>query len=46
MAKIDPFYSTSQSFHHNNDACAVGQAIPKESRRSGTGGKPVCADCK
>lgn len=31
--------------HHNNTNCNTGNNIEKENVRTGTGGKPLCAEC-
>jgi hypothetical protein len=45
MAKKDPWHSIKQSVHHNNTNCNTGNNIETENKRSGTGGKPLCAEC-
>jgi hypothetical protein len=43
--KKDAWHSIAQSVHHNNTSCDIGSAIELESRKAGTGGKPLCAEC-
>ncbi len=35
-----------QTVHHNNSKCNIGNNIEKESQRTGTGGHPLCEQCK
>lgn len=46
MAKKDPWYSIKQPVHHNNTNCNTGNNIESENLRDGTGGKPLCQECK
>ena len=43
--KVSPFHSIKQNVHHDNNQCTEGNNIETEYRRSGTGGKPLCAHC-
>ena len=45
MSITSPWHSIKQSVHHNNTQCNTGNNIERENRRSGTGGKPLCAEC-
>ena len=44
--KVAPFYSEKGSVHHDNNKCTLGNNIEKSNRKSGTGGKPKCSQCK
>ena len=53
MAKVAPFHTDSEEYppshrnvHHDRDDCHDGKAIKPQHRKSGTGGKPLCAECK
>ena len=44
--KTNPFHSIKRDKHHNNTSCTEGNNIERENRRAGTGGKPLCHNCK
>lgn len=53
MAKVPAFHSKNEvektpdkRVYHDNDACPPGRDIPKNERRSGTGGYRLCKDCE
>jgi len=46
MPKTSPWHSIKQNVHHNNTECNEGNNIEPENRREGTGGKPLCENCK
>ena len=46
MTKVAPFHSKKENHHHDNNKCGPGSEIPAHNRESGTGGKPLCNDCK
>lgn len=46
MAKTSSWHSVKSNVHHNNTNCNTGNNIEKENRRSGTGGKSLCQECK
>jgi hypothetical protein len=46
MAKKSPWHSIKQTVHHDNTNCNTGNNIEKENLRDGTGGKPLCDECK
>ncbi len=49
MAKVPAFHSVKPNtplVYHDNSACTEGNNIEKENKRSGTGGRPLCAHCK
>lgn len=43
--RTNPWHSIRQSVHHDNTKCTEGNNIERVNRRSGTGGKPLCAHC-
>lgn len=43
--RTTPWHSIKQQVHHDNTACTTGNNIERENIRSGTGGKPLCAEC-
>jgi hypothetical protein len=45
MAKKSPWHSIKAGVHHDNSNCNTGNNIETENWRSGTGGKPLCAEC-
>lgn len=47
LVRLNPpnWHSIKQTVHHNNSECNTGNNIERENRRSGTGGKPLCAEC-
>ena len=45
MAKVGPWHSIKQYVHHNDTNCSAGREVERESRRAGTGGKPLCLEC-
>jgi hypothetical protein len=46
MAVVSPWHSIKQDVHHNNTSCNTGNNIERENRREGTGGKPLCQECR
>jgi hypothetical protein len=48
MAKVAPFHTVkpnASNIHHNNDKCTEGNNIEAQYKKSGTGGRPLCAHC-
>lgn len=45
MPRVAPWHSILQNRYHNNTLCTEGNNIEPKYRRSGTGGKPLCAHC-
>lgn len=45
MPRKNPWHSIRQLVHHDNTNCNTGNNIEVENLRSGTGGKPLCAEC-
>lgn len=43
---VSPFHSVEGTVYHTCSTCTLGNNIEKENRRSGTGGKPKCEQCK
>ena len=41
-----PWHSVKAHVHHNNPCCESGRAVGSTNRRSGDGGKPLCAQCQ
>lgn len=41
-----PWHSVKELVHHNNTSCSRGTTMEAEYRRGGTGGKPLCKECK
>lgn len=49
MAKTAPFHSikiNAPDVYHDNNSCKTGNNIETENKRSGTAGRPLCAECK
>ena len=46
MPPKDPWHSIKSDVHHNNTNCNTGNNIERENIRQGTGGKPLCEECK
>ncbi len=46
MAKKPPWHSVNSVVHHVCTNCNTGNNIENENRRSGTGNKPLCAECR
>lgn len=46
MAKKSPWHSAKSNVHHVCSNCNTGNNIERENRRSGTGGKPLCSECR
>jgi hypothetical protein len=46
VTKVAPFHSVKENHHHDNNRCGPGSEIPPQNKVSGTGGKPLCKDCK
>ncbi|WP_173401476.1 hypothetical protein [Ilumatobacter coccineus] len=44
--KTAPWHSIKSTVHHDNTSCNTGNNIESENKRSGTGGKPKCSECK
>lgn len=41
-----PWHSTKSNVHHECTNCNTGNNIEKENLKPGTGGKPLCEECK
>ena len=41
-----PWHSTKSNVHHVCSNCNTGNNIERENKQSGTGGKPMCKQCK
>ena len=46
MARVSPYHSRFGAAHHVYSQCTEGNNIESNNRRSGTGGKPLCENCK
>ena len=46
MAKRSAWHLAKAAVHHNDTNCNTGNNIERENLRSGTGGKPLCAECQ
>ena len=46
MPVTPAFHSKKEPHYHNNSNCGPGGEIPRHNREPGTGGKPLCKDCK
>lgn len=46
MPVKDPWHSIKQDVHHNHTECNTGNNIERENLRAGTGGKPLCRECR
>ena len=46
MAKVKAWHSAKSNVHHVCTNCNTGNNIERENRRPGTGGKPMCQECK
>lgn len=46
MPKVSPWHSTKSDKYHNNTNCNTGNNIEVENKRSGTGGKALCDECR
>jgi hypothetical protein len=46
MSVVSPWHSIKSGVHHNNTECNTGNNIERENYRTGTGGKPLCAECE
>ena len=46
MAKRAAWHSAKADVHHNDTNCNTGNNIERENMRSGTGGKPLCKECR
>jgi len=48
MTTVNPWHSVlpTAHVHHNNTRCTVGNNIEAYNRRAGTGGKPLCSQCR
>ena len=46
MAKKAPWHSVKAEVYHDDTNWNTGNNIESENIRSGTGGKPKCAECK
>lgn len=44
--KTHPWHSIKSNRYHDDTRCNTGNNIESENRRSGTGGKPKCQECK
>jgi hypothetical protein len=39
-----PWNSTKENVYHDNSNCTLGKNIERKDIRTGTGGKPICAE--
>ncbi len=48
MPTITPWYSKLKGIkvYHNNTTCHLGNNIEPRNRKSGTGGKRICEECR
>lgn len=46
MAKRSPWHSIKAGVHHNDTNCNTGNNIERENLAAGTGGKPLCQECR
>lgn len=46
MPIVGAWHSIKSDKHHNNSNCNTGNNIERENRQPGTGGKPLCEECK
>ena len=52
MTKVSPFYSANPNIpynervHHDNNKCTEGNNIESYYLKQGTGGYPLCKNCK
>lgn len=46
MAKRSPWHSIKSNVHHDNTNCNTGNNIERENLRAGTGGRPLCEECR
>jgi hypothetical protein len=46
MARMTPWHSKKSNVHHVCSNCNTGNNIEREHREPGTGGKPLCDECK
>ena len=47
MGRVGAYHDGRLSgFHHRTSECSVGQLIPRDRRLLGTGGKPLCEECR
>lgn len=44
--KKAPWHSAIRYVHHNDTDCNTGNNIETENLRKGTGGKPLCQECR
>jgi hypothetical protein len=41
-----PWHSVNSEVYHNNPNCQTGNSMDPQNVRQGTGGKPLCEECK
>lgn len=46
MVKKSPCHSKKYNVHHVCSNCNTGNNIERENSQSGTGGKPLCSECR
>lgn len=46
MVKKSPWHSKKSGVHHVCSNCNTGNNIEQENRQPGTGGKPLCSECR
>lgn len=46
MARVSAWHSVNSGVHHVCTNCNTGNNIERENRRPGTGGKPLCKECR
>lgn len=46
MGKVSPYHSDGGTVYHIYSQCHLGNNIEKDKLRSGTGGLPLCDNCK
>jgi hypothetical protein len=54
MSKVSPYHTVTpeagqpghRNVYHNDNACSDGKRILPQNRVPGTGGRPLCDECK
>jgi hypothetical protein len=46
MTETSAWHSPRAEVHHDNKSCATSRRIKSRDLRTGTGGRPLCPNCK
>ena len=44
--QVKPYYAASSKVYHIYNSCTLGNNIERYNKKSGTGGKKMCKNCR